>query len=117
MPGMAVKYLNVVGRDGCLVAWFACEGDGRTLMVRDFWTSGGHDGINPSIVMLLLREARSAAYSAVCFEFGGSENIIRVLEAAGFSERSRRPFFSYFGPQSTEARDVEWYVTSADEDE
>ena len=117
MPGMSVRYLNVVAADGRLTAWFACEEDGVTLMVRDFWTSAGHDGINPSIVMLLLREARRSAYSAVWLEFGGSERIVQVFEAAGFAERDRRPFFSYIDPESTPVCDAEWYVTSADEDE
>ena len=117
MPGKAFRHLNVDAGDGRMAAWFACEEDGGTLVVRDFWTSGGYDAIDPSIVLLLLREARKSGCSAVSLEFGGSEKIIRVLEAAGFSERSRRPFFSYFSPGSTLAGDADWYVTSADEDE
>ena len=117
MPGMAVRYLNLVAADGRLAAWFACEEKGGTLTVRDFWSREGYDGIDPSIVMLLLREARKSGYSAVSLEFGGSRKIIGIFEAAGFSERSRRPFFSYMGPDSIPERDAEWYVTSADEDE
>jgi len=117
MPGKAFRYLNVEAGEGRLTAWFACEDDGGSLVVRDFWTGGGYDAIDPAIVMLLLREASRAGCSAVSVEFGGSANIIRVFEAAGFSERSLRPFFSYFGPESTSPRDAAWYVTSADEDE
>ena len=114
---MAVRYLNLVAADGRLAAWFACEEQGGTLTVRDFWSREGYDGINPSIVMLMLREARKSGYSAVSLEFGGSRKIISILEAAGFFERSHRPFFSYFDSGSTPACDAEWYVTSADEDE
>jgi hypothetical protein len=117
MPGKAFRYINVEDGDGQLAAWFACEDDNGTLAVRDFWTIGGYDSIDPSIVRLLLREATKTGCSAVSLEFGGASNIIRILEAAGFSERSRRPFFSYFGPGSALSSDTGWYVTSADEDE
>jgi len=117
MPGKAFRYLNVEDGDGQLAAWFACEDDGETLAVRDFWTIGGYDSIDPSLVGLLLREATKTGCSAVSLEFGGASNIVRILEAAGFSERSRRPFFSYFGPGSVLSGDTGWYVTSADEDE
>jgi hypothetical protein len=116
-PGPACRYLNVESGDGRLIAWIACEDDGACLVVRDFWSSRGYDGIDPSIVLLLLGEARRGGYSSVSLEFGGSANIIRVFEAAGFSERDRRPFFSYFSSESTPPRDAAWYVTSADEDE
>lgn len=117
MPGRAFRYLNVEDGEGRLAAWFACEDDGGTLAVRDFWTRGGYDSIDPSIVGLLVREASKIACSAVLLEFGGAPNIIGTFEAAGFSERSRRPLFSYFGAGSIPPRDAGWYVTSADEDE
>lgn len=117
MPGKHFRYLNVEDGNGRLAAWFACEDDGGTLAVRDFWTIGGYDSIDPSIVRMLLSEAMKTGCSAVSLEFGGASNIIRILEAAGFSERSRRPFFSYFGPGSALSSDTGWYVTSADEDE
>ena len=117
MPGITFRFLNVEAGDGGLIAWFACEDDGESLVVRDFWTGGGCDRIDRPVVMLLLREAKNAGYSAVSVEFGGSDNIVRVLGSAGFTERSRRPFFAYFAPESTAPRDAAWYVTSADEDE
>lgn len=117
MPGRSFRYLNVEDGEGRLAAWFACEDDGGTLAVRDFWTSGGYDSIDPSIVRLLVREASKTGSSAVLLEFGGAPSIIGTFEAAGFSERSRRPLFTYFGAGSTPPGDASWYITSADEDE
>ncbi|MGH8863057.1 MAG: hypothetical protein ACREVZ_00170 [Burkholderiales bacterium] len=116
-PAAAFRYLMVEGGGGRLVAWFACEDDETTLVIRDFWTGEGCDGLDPSIVWLLLREARKGGYSAVSMEFGGSAVIFRTLEAAGFAARSSRPFFSFFGPGPASARAAAWHVTSADEDE
>jgi hypothetical protein len=116
-PDSRCKYLCVESRDGRLVAWFACEEDGATLMVRDFWTSAGYDAIEASFVWLLLREARKCGHAAVSLEFGGSATIMRTLVGAGFSVRGSRPFFAYLGPAPVVASDPQWYVTSADEDE
>ncbi len=116
-PETTTRYLIVEADDGRLIAWFACEDDGATLVIRDFWTSRGFDGMDSPIVWLLLREARRSGYSAVSVEFGGSANIVRVLKTAGFSERNQRPLFSYFHPESAFAHATAWYVTSADEDE
>lgn len=116
-PGSGSRYLVVEGGDGRLVAWYACEDDGETLVVRDFWTRGGYDKLESSVVWLLLRAAKKGGYSAVSLEFGGSGNIDRSFETAGFSVRSRRPYFTYLGPQPSAAGKTAWYVTSADEDE
>ena len=117
MPGCAFRYLNIEARDGRLEAWFACEDRDGFLMVRDFWTSGGCDRLDPSVVSVLIREARKAGCPAISVEFGGSAKIVCSLESAGFSERGRRPFFAYFGPGHLPVDDANWYVTSADEDE
>lgn len=116
-PGPACRYLVVQDDGGRLVAWFACEDDGGTLVVRDFWTRDGCARLDASVVWMLLREAKKAGYAAVSLEFGGSAGILRSLEKAGFSVRSRRPYFTYLGPQPPHAHESVWYVTSADEDE
>jgi hypothetical protein len=117
MPGKIVRFLNIAGHDGRLTAWFACEGAGDSLLIRDFWTEAGFERIDANALMLLLREARGAGFAAVSVEFGGSERISRALESAGFSERGRRPFFAYFGGEATSGEQNGWYVTNADEDE
>ena len=117
MPGSAFRYLNIETPDGRLEAWFVCEDRDGFLMVRDFWTRGGHDRLDPSVVSVVIREVRKAGYPAISVEFGGSTDIIRSLESAGFSERGLRPFFAYFGPGPVSTGGATWYVTSADEDE
>jgi hypothetical protein len=115
-PGAGIRYLAVTADGAGLLAWFACQADGATLVVSDFWTSGGAERVDPGYLALLLREARRAGYAAVSIEFGGSGGIIAVLRECGFTRRSGRPFFAYLGSETAPPADA-WYVTGADEDE
>ena len=117
MPGGAFLYLNLESPDGRLLAWFVGEPEGDFLTIRDFWTRRGDDAIDAPVIATLLRQARGAGYAAVCVEFGGSARIVHAFEAFGFSERSRRPFFTYFGNAAGTEPAASSYVTSADEDE
>jgi hypothetical protein len=118
-PASQVQYLVVTGsREDRMAGWFACQRADDALRVRDFWTAGGAQHLDPTLLLLLAREARRAGCASVLFDFHGSAAIERALLAAGFFPRSARPIFAKetgLAPAGG-LRDSGWYLTSADED-
>src|SRR5690606_18815633 len=80
-------------RNDELLTWFACEGDGPVLHVRDFWSEDAERGIPRAHVSQLLQVAYAAGYTSVSYEFCGPANAHAALQAAGFRERGRRPVY------------------------
>ena len=101
--------------DGALSAWFACQTEGTTLHVRDFWSSDAAVGVGRPFVDALLRAAREAGHAVVSVEHAGLASRRASFREAGFVERSRRPVFGAW--RDAALRTEELHLTSADEDE
>lgn len=118
-PGALTRYLYLRERHaGPLLAWFACQVDGTTLHVRDFWSRDAAGGLPRSQVEALLLAARrdSSSHSAVSVEYAAAPPKLAGWLAAGFTERARR---SIIGRHLTEGRAqiTHLHLTAADEDE
>ena len=116
---MTIHYLLVAEkRSGRLRAWFACETDGTTLHVRDFWSVDGSRGTGRPFIAALLTAARRSGHASVSVEYAGPEPRHRAWVDAGFMARSRRPIFGLWNDPSIAERGEEAiHLTSADEDE
>ena len=113
-PSRTVRYLLVSAkRCGSLLAWFACEVDGTTLHVRDFWSVDAARGIGRRLIAAMLIAARRSGQSSVSVEYAGPGPRHRAWLDAGFVARSRRPIFGLWNERSPHVL----HLTSADEDE
>ena len=101
-----------------LQAWFACEADGSTLHVRDFWSVDGAQGVGQSFIAALLQAARTAGHSSVSVEYAGPVHRRAPWLDAGFIARTRRQVFVKWRDAATggDSRS-DLHLTSADEDE
>ncbi|HUD42407.1 MAG TPA: hypothetical protein VMR06_10490 [Dokdonella sp.] len=115
-PLASTRYLLLVGADGALRAWFACQIEDAVLHVRDFWSDDAATGIGQARIAALLRAARKAGHAAVSVEYAGPDARLAGWAAAGFVERGRRPVFGRWSEGSA-AEAVPIHLTSADEDE
>ncbi len=118
-PGTSTRYLYLREQPaGPLLAWFACQTEGTTLYVRDFWSRDAAKGLPRSQIEALLRSARldSNAYSAVSVEYAAAAEKLVGWLAAGFIERAIR---SIVGRHLSEAcaHICDLHLTAADEDE
>ncbi len=118
-PGTSTRYLFLrEQRTGPLVAWFACQVEGTTMHVRDFWSRDAARGLPRSQIEVLLRAARldSGTHSAVSVEYAAARDKLFGWLAAGFTERALR---SIIGRHLTEdgAHITDLHLTAADEDE
>ena len=100
-----------------LQAWFATQGEGETLHVRDYWSLDGIKGIGSAYLLALLAAAREAGHASVSVEIAASEPHVQSWTRHGFVPRSQRPVFGrWSAAQDAEAvQDI--FLTSADEDE
>jgi GNAT superfamily N-acetyltransferase len=114
-----VRYLLVSARDGdALTAWFACQSEGTTLHIRDFWSVDAQTGISRAALDALVRAASAAGYVSISFECLGDDHAIGAWRAARFMERSRRPVVGAWAPAlSDELCAAKIHLTPADEDE
>jgi hypothetical protein len=119
-PLPKTRYL-LVGetRGGGLSAWFACQREGTTLHVRDFWAiDAATAGIGRAYVEALLGVARREGYASVSVEYAGAARRREGWLGAGFVERTRRPVFGrWHARASAPTSEDDLHLTSADEDE
>jgi len=87
------RYLLVSARGGALTAWFACQVDGSTLHVRDFWSADAPRGMPREAIDALIRAARQQGHSVVSMQHAGPPSAMAAWRAARFVERDRRPVF------------------------
>lgn len=113
------RYLLVSRHEGGpLEAWFACQGLGPVLQVRDFWSVGGNRAMSRAAILALIRAARSAGYSVVSVECTASSPVHASWRRAGFSERGRRPIVGAWSPRLGVGKGaIAVHLTSGDEDE
>ena len=103
---------------GQLQGWFACQAEGDTLHVRDFWSIDAAAGIGQSFIETLLRAVRLAGHSVVSVEYAGPVQRRAAWLDAGFMARTRRPVFGSWKNASSGGDDrADIHLTSADEDE
>lgn len=101
-----------------LLSWFACQGDGKTLHIRDSWTENAVIGVPRAHISMLLGAAYAAGYTSVSYEFCGPQSRHAGWDAAGFVERGRRPvYFSWGAGLQGQPIPENLHLTSADEDE
>jgi len=118
-PGAVTRYLclSEPGRDA-LLAWYACQVEGHTLHVRDFWSRDAANGVPRLQIEAMLRAARreNPNLAVVSFEYAAARPKLNGWLAAGFVERSQRSIIGRFltgdGPDLGDA-----HLTAADEDE
>lgn len=101
-----------------ITAYAVCEAVGRTLHLRDILVDPAHEDHVRLLLHLLAVEARLNGFSNLSLEFMGPRRMHDLLSAAGLLERDTRALYAHFG-SSNEAtlRKLDWYVTSADEDQ
>jgi len=103
---------------GDLMAWFACQGQGQMLHVRDCWSEQGLAGVSRGHVNALLHAAYRAGYASISFEFFGAKAALAGWQSAGFVERSRRSLVARWSGNFVATAPLdEMHLTSADEDE
>jgi hypothetical protein len=119
-PAASTRYLLLCEPDGQrLVAWFACQDQGGTLHVRDFWSRDAARGLPLNQVVALLRAARRESgrgHAAVSLEYAAPSSRLSGWLAAGFVERTSRPVVGRW----LDAERAGWgdiHFTAADEDE
>lgn len=115
-PLVELRYLAVRGRDGGILAWFACEGRGRILYVHDFWARRGAAGPVAAELAVLLRHAREAGHAAVSIELGAAAAGEAWL-SLGFAARDERPVFWHPSGVPEQGFTDHLWLDAADEDE
>jgi hypothetical protein len=122
LPGIRTRYLCLTesGKDS-LLAWFACQIDGTTLHVRDFWSCDAAQGMRRSHIDALIRAARrDERYAAVSVEYAAPAAKLSGWLAAGFVAREGQPIVGRWLHENETAGAQEWadfHLTAADEDE
>lgn len=118
-PSTQTRYLLLGEKvGGPLRAWFACQADGGTLHVRDFWSVDAARGMGRPLIHAMLCAARRGGYSSVSVEYAGPAMRHRGWLDAGFVPRTSRPIFGKWrDPSPARGEESALHLTSADEDE
>jgi hypothetical protein len=119
-PGAITRYL-CLSEPGqkTLLAWFACQVEGHTLHVRDFWSRDAASGLPRWQIEVLLSAVRREKHrpAAVSIQYAANKTRLIGWLAAGFVERSQR---SIIGRclSAVGCPDLSYaHLTAADEDE
>ena len=117
-PLAQTRYLMLSDAGATLRAWFACQREGGTLHVRDFWSMEAASGVRRRDIHALLRAARRDGCSAVSVEHAGAPGALRGWHAAGFRLRDRRPIIGHWlAGGGSDMPAATFHLTAADEDE
>lgn len=100
---------------GRLRAWFACQIEGSSLHVRDFWSREAATGLSHAHLRALIRAAREAGYAAVSVEYSGPQSAISAWLEFGFKLRSERPVVARWLAAGASPSTI--HLTAADEDQ
>jgi len=121
LPGIKTRYLCLSELpDGPLLAWFACQIDGSTLQVRDFWSRDAARGTSRTLIDALIRAARSDCqqHAALSIEYAAPASKLLGWLAAGFVEREQQPIVGCWLNSATDGQAMtDIHLTAADEDE
>ncbi|WP_417473055.1 hypothetical protein [Luteimonas mephitis] len=117
-PLVRTRYLMLSApKSGALVAWFATQAQGSTLMIRDFWSVDGTRGVAARHVDALLAAAHAAGHGAVSVEAAIAAPRFSGWLARGFIERGRRPVYMLVLGSERAPCPAPPYLTAADEDQ
>lgn len=120
-PGIEIRYLCLSERsDGRLQAWFACQVDGTSLCVRDFWSRDAACGIGRAQIDALIRAARRSQdrHAAISVEYAAPASRFSGWLAAGFVERDHQPIIGcWLDTSDGRQAPTDFHLTAADEDE
>lgn len=120
LPGIETRYLCLSERsDGPLLAWFACQAEGATLHVRDFWSRDAAHGTSRAQINALIRAVRRdpGRHAAVSVEYAAPAPKLSGWLAAGFVEREHQPIVGCWLDAAGEQMPTDLHFTAADEDE
>jgi hypothetical protein len=115
-PGHRYRVFTARTRDsGRLAAYFVCERNAHTLVVKDLLADGDRHLFEGLIRLCLAARAEGAG--AISVQLLADDASVAALRRADFRERDSRPFFglvseSWRGRPAAQA----WYITQADED-
>lgn len=105
-------------RGGPIAAWFACQGEGPTLHVRDFWSADATTGVSRKALHALIRAGRAEGYAVISVESASTSDALSTWRGVRFIARSRRPVVGAWSPRIPEsARPAAIHLSPADEDE
>lgn len=109
-----------------IAGYAACAVDNGNLLVHDFLYDTAITGAAKALWRALTREAHARGLIGISVEFLGAATIHQELEAAGFSERQRRPVYAAVrdaavadcgsADEPISLAEHAWYLTCADED-
>lgn len=109
------RYLLLGEPDGRLRAWFACQAEGSSLHVRDFWSREAATGLSGAHLRALVRAARQAGYAAVSVEYAGPKPALDAWVKFGFRLRDQRPVVGRW--LAADVPPANLHLTAADEDQ
>ncbi|MEO8807376.1 MAG: GNAT family N-acetyltransferase, partial [Burkholderiaceae bacterium] len=118
-PGHQYRTLAMMapGETG-LAGYAVCEPIGTTLHLRDFLVAPSHKSHVHRLIHLLALEAYRQGFFNLSQEFLGPSAWRDSLVAAGMRARDKRMLYASFGPQAdAQLGALDWYMTSADEDQ
>lgn len=99
LPALCRRFLLVAPAPGApLLAWFACETNGRAcsfMTVTDAWFAGGVREADRRAIRELCRMARGAGYDAIEVRVTAAAAVLDAWRAEGFVKRGQQPFFTY----------------------
>ncbi len=118
-PGHQYRIFAVLAPGGTALTGYAvCEAAGSTLHLRDLLVDPAHEHHAQRLIHLLARAAYQQGFFNLSLEFLGPPAWRDKLIAAGMRARSTRTLYASFGPQDeAQMRTLDWYLTSADEDQ
>lgn len=118
-PGHQYRILVMTAPGETGIAGYAvCEPIGTTLHLRDFLVAPTHEGHVHRLIHLVAREAYRQGFFNLSQEFLGPSAWRDSLVAAGMRARDKRMLYACFGPQDEALLGtLDWYMTSADEDQ
>lgn len=116
-PMATVRYFALSTQGGALQAWFACQDDGNTLQIRDFWSLEAASGVRALHIRKLIRAARHGSWSALSVEHIGASGTMDSWLACGFHQRDQRPIIGRWLDSATDHAQICFHLTAADEDE
>lgn len=116
-PTATIRYFALSASNGALQAWFACQGDGNTLHIRDFWSFEAASGVRALHIRELICAARHGRWSALSVEHIGVSGTMDSWLECGFHQRDQRPIIGRWLDPATDHAQVCFHLTATDEDE
>jgi hypothetical protein len=102
-----------------LLGYAVCEAEGETLHVRDLLVAKPVSRQLPTLLRMLMRDARKQDFRCVSLEFMGPEQWVKAMRRVGMREREHLEqtlITAMSEPMRAVMRGRDWYLTRADVD-